>query len=218
MDLQQSQLIKPGSFVTSLNMEAFVLAQKHSEFRKTLLDSDLILPDGVSISLIFNLLSEKKIKKLAGIDLASKLISQKQKIAFIGAKPEVIEILKKKFPDKEVFAQHGFFLEQEEKKIAKKIADFQPDLVLVGMGLLKQEKFVMKHRKAFAEAVVLVVGGSLDVFSGSLKRAPKIFIDLGLEWFFRIVQEPYRMNRFLYNVCKYIFYLFKYRFDKNFEG
>lgn len=202
-------------------MEAFVLAQKDQQFREILLDSDVILPDGVSISSIFNFLEEnpeKSIKKLAGIDLATKLIEQKHKIVFLGAKKEVIEILENRFSDKLVFAHHGFFLEAEEKKIAKKISDAKPDLILVGMGLGKQEKFIAKYKKAFNHAVILAVGGSLDVLSGRLKRAPKIFISLGLEWFFRIFQEPYRINRFLYNVCKYVFYLFKYRFDKDFDG
>lgn len=214
-DLEQSSEISPGSQIFSLNAEQFVMAQDDPELRYIIENSELIIPDGAGIVLgakFFTNLDKnqkKQIKKVAGIDLARKLVEEKQKIAILGSTEEIISILKEKFSEKIVFAHHGFINLEKEEEIAHEISKLEPDLLLVGMGSPRQEKFIYRHKCLLANTICMGVGGSLDVFSGLQKRAPKIFIALHLEWFFRMIREPFRLKRILLRIPRYLFFLFR---------
>lgn len=197
--------------VISLNLEQVVLAQDDPEYRKIISEAELIIPDGVSIVWTYRLLNffspdaaNFPLKKLAGIDLAAKLIESKQKIAIWGAKKEIIELLKKKLKDKLVFAEHGYFNLDQKDEILERLIKSKPDLLLVGMGAPKQEMLIYECKSKLDTCVCMGVGGALDVWSGKLQRAASWMIFLNLEWFFRIIQEPSRLKRFLYNVRRYV--------------
>ena len=149
----------------------------------------------------------KDVKKLAGIDLASKLLEIKEKIAVLGSKPEIIRAIKEKYGEKIVFAHHGYFSEEEIPEIISKIKASQPELLLVGMGAPKQEKFIHKYKEDFQEIISMGVGGTLDVLAGSKKRAPELFITLDLEWFYRLIREPFRFKRIFFRVPRFIILL-----------
>ncbi len=194
--------------IISLNMEQAVLAADDAEFRKIINDSELIIADGVSIVWTYKLLSSFEsekfpLKKLAGIDLAAKLIESKQKIALWGAKKEVIELLEKKFAGKLVFAEQGYFNSDQKTQIIDRLIKSQPDLLLVAMGAPMQEKLIYECKSKLSNCLCMGVGGAFDVWSDQLKRAPRWMIFLNLEWLFRLIQEPYRLKRFLYNVYRY---------------
>ncbi len=205
---------KAGIQVISLNLEQVVLAQDNPEYRKIISEAELIIPDGISIVWTYrflNLFSSEHsnflLKKLAGIDLAAKLIESKQKIAILGAKKEIIELLEKKLENKLVFAEHGYFNLDQKDEILERLIKSKPDLLLVGMGAPKQEMLIYECKSRLNACVCMGIGGALDVWSGKLQRATPWMIFMNLEWFFRIIQEPYRLKRFLYNVYRYVLLL-----------
>lgn len=202
-------LIKPGFHIISLNIEQFVLAMDNPELLKVFLDAEMIIPDGSGIVLTLKYLFGKKIKKIAGIDLAQKLIEKKKRIVFIGSTANRIEKLKKIYSEKLVFAHHGYFDVNQKDEIRENILQSQPDLLLVALGSPKQEFFISELKQFLPNTVMMGIGGAFDIWSGELKRAPQVMVQMNLEWFFRLMQEPSRLKRILYNVTKYIFLLMK---------
>src|SRR5699024_3430191 len=121
------------------------------------------------------------------------------KVYLLGAKPEVISATAKKietdYPNVDLVGYHdGYF--KEDQPIIDEIAEKKPNIVLVALSYPKHEYFIDKYRKN-ADAIWIGVGGSFDVFSGTKKRAPKIFQKLSLEWFYRLITEPTRFGRML---------------------
>ena len=94
---------------------------------------------------------------------------------------------------------------KDRDKVFKKIIKLKPDVCLVALGIPHQEKLIYKYLDKFEKGIFVGVGGSFDVLSGSKKRAPKVFIKLNLEWFYRIICEPKRLKRFWNNNVKFIF-------------
>lgn len=199
--------------IITLNIEHLKQASSNSAFKKVLEKSEVIIPDGESICLLCRIFAKKKIKKLAGIDLAKNLLDNYSRIAFLGAEETVLKKIEKdfltklpEFESKKYLFQNGFYEESREVDIVKTIAQFEPDLLLVALGSPRQELLIHRYRHLFKNCIMIGVGGSFDIFAGKLKRAPNIFIKLKLEWLFRILQEPERLRRFFSSV-KYLLFL-----------
>ena len=125
-----------------------------------------------------------------------------------GAKQEVIEKMqekiKKDYPQIQLLgAKNGYT--EDKQKVFEEIEKLQPDVVLVALGAPMQEKIIYQNLKKFQKGIFIGVGGSLDVLSGSKKRAPKIFIKLNLEWLYRIALHPKRWKRFYNGNIKFIY-------------
>jgi N-acetylglucosaminyldiphosphoundecaprenol N-acetyl-beta-D-mannosaminyltransferase len=200
------------------------------EFKKILTDAEFLIPDGESICLLVRILAKQKIKKIAGIDLAEKLINNYSRIAFLGAEKAVSDTLRNLLTvkygseskslnggadvfnlnsSKEFFFEHGFYEKNQEGSIIERIVNFNPELFLVALGSPAQEFLIAKYRHLFKNTVMVGVGGSFDIFAGKLSRAPRLFIKLKLEWLFRILQEPKRALRFLSNLKNFLLLLLK---------
>lgn len=214
--------------IITLNMEHLNLAEKMPEFKKILTDAEFLIPDGESICLFARILAKQKIKKIAGIDLAEKLIDNYSRIAFLGAEKAVSDSLRNLLTikygskslnseagvfdlnsSKELLFEHGFYKKNQEESIIERIVNFNPELLLVALGSPVQELLITKYRPLFKNTVMIGVGGSFDIFAGKLSRAPKLFIKLKLEWLFRILQEPKRALRFFSNLKNFLFLLLK---------
>jgi N-acetylglucosaminyldiphosphoundecaprenol N-acetyl-beta-D-mannosaminyltransferase len=214
--------------IITLNMEHLNLAEKMPEFKKILTDAEFLIPDGESICLFARILAKQKIKKIAGIDLAEKLIDNYSRIAFLGAEKAVSDSLRNLLTikygskslnseagvfdlnsSKELLFEHGFYEKNQEEGVIERIVNFNPELLLVALGSPVQELLIAKYRHHFKNTVMIGVGGSFDIFAGKLSRAPKLFIKLKLEWFFRILQEPKRVRRFLSNLKNFLLLLLK---------
>lgn len=193
--------------IISLNLEQFVLSQEEQKHNARIKNAEIIIADGVAISLTSRFFSKKSFKKLAGIDLATKLISKSKRLALVGAGEEVISVLNKKFADKIVFSHHGFFDFSQKKRLEQGLIEAKPDLLLVAMGIPKQEIFIEEIKSKMDQTILMGVGGSFDIWSGNLKRAPRWMIFIGLEWFFRLIQEPSRLKRFFYKVRRFLLLL-----------
>jgi N-acetylglucosaminyldiphosphoundecaprenol N-acetyl-beta-D-mannosaminyltransferase len=164
------------------------------------------IPDGIGI------IYASKIKKcpikqrVAGYDTVQSVF-EKMKLSgktvyFFGGAPGVTDDAKAAMESlhsglKVVGCANGYFDEAREKEIIEEINEKTPDLLLVGIGFPKQEKWIYKHINELNVKVAIGVGGSFDVMSGKVKRAPDIFIKLGLEWFHRLITQPSRFVRML---------------------
>lgn len=121
------------------------------------------------------------------------------KIALIGASPENLAqakpALAAKYPHARLFFHHGFFEKNSatERRLCKRLYDFDPDLLFVCMGTPLQEAFIERNRAFFPRAFAIGLGGSIDVWSGARKRAPRAIQKLCLEWLWRIAQDPKKL-------------------------
>lgn len=192
--------------ILSLNIEQVVLAKNDLEYQNIINSAEIIIPDGAGIVLTHNYLlkSEPKLHKVAGIDLALKLLQSSKRVALLGSTQESIDILKAKFAEKIVFAHHGYFAIGQKDELIREIALVKPDLLLVAMGAPKQEKFIYECMQTLQNCICMGVGGAFDIWSEKLQRAPKWMILMNLEWFFRIIQEPSRLKRFFNSVYGYV--------------
>ncbi|MFM7458406.1 MAG: WecB/TagA/CpsF family glycosyltransferase [bacterium] len=208
--------------IITLNMAHLHLAERMPEFKKILTDAEFLIPDGESICLLARILAKQKIKKIAGIDLAEKLINSYSRIAFLGAEQAVSDSLKNLLTfryieadvfnlnsSKEFLFEHGFYEKNQEEAVIERIVNFNPELLLVALGSPAQELLIAKYRHLFKNTMMIGIGGSFDIFAGKLSRAPKLFIKLKLEWLFRILQEPKRLGRFFSNLKNFLFLLLK---------
>jgi N-acetylglucosaminyldiphosphoundecaprenol N-acetyl-beta-D-mannosaminyltransferase len=191
-------LFKPTQVVT-LTPEMCLLADRDPEFRDIIKNANVVVADGVGVVWGEGHLTGKKPEKIPGIDLATWAIEETSKINgrvfLLGAKEEIVksavENLINKFPGLNISGWHnGYFESADENKIADEIAIVQPHLLLVGMGSPRQEFFITHHLHDLNCAVAIGVGGSFDVWSGAVKRAPEFFRITGTEWLYRTFLQP----------------------------
>ena len=192
-----------GMHIITLNAEMLVTAKKNSHLSRVIKHAGLVVPDGAGIVLALKL-SGKKIERLPGIEIAElalrKAAATGTYIALIGADDTVLEnllrILPEKYPGIQIVAHHsGFFKSKEKDSIIDTINKSTAKLVLVAMGVPKQEYFIEEAIKVCPQTVFIGVGGSFDIWAGKKKRAPKIWQNLHLEWFYRLCKEPSRFQR-----------------------
>lgn len=188
------------------NPEIVMAAQKDSEFMRVLKDSTLTVPDGIGVVYGSKFTKNKLKERVAGYDLVQGVFDRMKDMSktayFFGGAPEVAELAKQKmeikYPGlKIVGTADGYFDDVKEKRIIEDINRLCPDLLLVGIGFPKQEKWIDSHIDSLNVKVAIGVGGSFDVMSGRVQRAPDIFIKLGLEWFHRLITQPSRFVRML---------------------
>lgn len=201
------------TFIVTANPETFMKAENDEQLDKMLNDKEVVkVPDGIAIVKVANWLGYKTKERIAGVDIAVKLLEfgnkQKKSIYLFGAKEEVIIALKEKlineYPNlKIVGIQNGYI--KDKDKVFNDIIKHKPDIVLVALGIPAQEKLIYKYLNKFDKGIFVGVGGSFDVISGLKKRAPKLFIKLNLEWLYRIICEPNRIKRFYNSNVRFIF-------------
>ncbi|MCL1924025.1 MAG: WecB/TagA/CpsF family glycosyltransferase [Defluviitaleaceae bacterium] len=203
-----------ASFVVTPNPEIIMRARKDRKLKNIINNADLAIPDGIGV-----VLASPKIKdRIAGIDLIKNFFETGENISvyLLGAAPGIAEkaalkISKKYSNVKIVGTHHGFFEDNsvEEKTILEDINKKMPSLLLVGLGSPRQEKWIHKNKPN--AKISIGCGGSLDVFSGKVKRAPHIFRKLNLEWLYRAIKEPVRFKRLLI-IPKFLFLTLLRRF------
>jgi len=203
--IEQAWAKERGLHVVTINAEMVIQAQRDSELDRIIRHAHLIVPDGAGAVWALRL-DGHVCYRVPGIELADKALASAarlgQPVALIGGRKEVLdkllETLPSRHPGINIVASHdGFIDAAEEANIVEEIADKQPKLVLVAMGVPRQEFFIDRYQSKFSHAVVVGVGGSFDVWSGFTKRAPAFFRKLHLEWFYRLASEPWRAKRIL---------------------
>ena len=205
---------------TVINAGKVVMMQTDKELEKSVLEADIINADGQSIVWAANLLGCKLPERVSGIDLMEALVKRSYdkgyKSFFFGASQEVVtklvNIYKDQYSESIIAGQrNGYYDKSQEETIANKIADSGADILFVAITSPKKEIFLNKYKKQLQNVkFIMGVGGSFDVISGKVKRAPIWMQNFGLEWFYRFLQEPRRMwKRYLVGNLKFIYLVFK---------
>lgn len=187
--------------VVTLNPEMIMRAERDADLSRILKRAELVIPDGAGVVWALRTYGYQA-ERLPGIEFSEALLQQaaehSYRVAVIGAREEVLvqalESLKGRLPGLNlVYTHHGFF--RDEAQVARDCAAQRPQLVLVALGVPRQEKWIDQHRAFFEGAVLVGIGGSLDVWSGTSKRAPAWMRRVNLEWLYRISSEPWRIKR-----------------------
>lgn len=208
------------TLITTINQYSFCIAEEDPEFKKALLQSDVLLPDGMAIVSAVQLQTGKKIKKIAGADIHLHLLNDLNKKAgscfYLGASERTLAKIKERlaieFPNIEVatysppFKSH--FSKFENKQMIDVINAFAPDVVFVGMTAPKQEKWAFHHKSQLKTKTICAIGAVFDFYAGTVERPSLFWVNLKLEWFIRLVKEPKRMwKRYLYYGPVFIGYM-----------
>ena len=187
--------------VVTINPEMFKEAEKNQNFSNIVKEAEMVIPDGLGVKIALQI-TGKKANRIPGIDFAKKLLQEAAvsgiPVAIIGSKEEVVvkavENLQNEINGLNIVYYHnGYF--KDDALIYDELKNKSPKLILVALGSPRQEEFIYNAKKVLNPALMVGIGGSLDVWSGSVKRAPKIFQKLGLEWLYRTVSQPSRFKR-----------------------
>lgn len=195
---------KKPHYIAVVNVAKLVKMRSDKELEQSVLAADLIGADGVPIVWASRLLGTSLPGRVNGTDLMDKLLERANekgyRIFFFGAKEEVLqgvlEVVRKEYPGAQIAGyQHGYFTGSEESAIVDKIQRSHADILFIAFGTPQKELWVKRYLAAMEVPIVHGVGGSFDVLAGVIPRAPLWMQRNGLEWFFRLHQEPHRMWR-----------------------
>lgn len=212
-------------YVITPNVDHIVKLESDQHFRKVYDSADLILTDGKPLIWISKYLKTPIKEKVSGSDLFPKICEmasrKKYKVFLLGAAEGVAqkaaENLEQKYEGLNVVGvyspPYGFEKSDSEiNNIISIINRCKPDILAVGLGAPKQEKFIYEYKDELKVPVSLAIGASIDFEAGNIKRAPKWMQKLGLEWFYRLIKEPKRMfKRYLIDDMRIIKVIFKYK-------
>jgi N-acetylglucosaminyldiphosphoundecaprenol N-acetyl-beta-D-mannosaminyltransferase len=205
-----------------INAAKMVAMQTDLKLRQSVNSCDLINADGQSVVWASRILGQPLKERVAGIDLMENLVElaykKNYKIFFFGAKEEVVSRVVNNYKikySKDIIAgyRNGYFKKEDEVDIAKQISDSGADILFVAISSPTKENFLYDNKETLRGVnFIMGVGGSFDVVSGLVKRAPLWMQKIGMEWFYRFVQEPKRMwKRYLIGNIKFIWMVFKAR-------
>lgn len=187
-----------------VNAAKITKARTDEALRDSLLECDLILADGQSVVWASRLLGRPLPERVAGIDLFEQLLAladlERRRVYLLGARPAVLReleaVVAERFPGVVLAgSRDGYFAEDEAEQVAREIADSSADLLFLGMTTPKKELFLGRYGERLGVPVLHGVGGSFDVLARVTRRAPLRVQRLGLEWAYRVLQEPRRLWR-----------------------
>jgi N-acetylglucosaminyldiphosphoundecaprenol N-acetyl-beta-D-mannosaminyltransferase len=190
--------------VVTLGSEMAMLARRDPAYREVVNAADLVVPDTIGVVQAARLLGRPLRERVAGIELIERVSSACARdrigIFLLGGAHAVAEqagaALQRRYPGLVIAGTHdGYFSDADEQAVIERIRASGARLVLVALGFPKQEIWVRKHAVDLGPVVCIGVGGSLDVISGRVQRAPEAIRRLGFEWLYRLVKEPRRLGR-----------------------
>lgn len=207
-----------GTHVVTLNAEMSMQAEQNPTLARIIRQAELVIPDGIGI--IFYLwLQGQQAQRCPGIELAEALLRRSvaipselprfpkaspsaHSIFFYGGSPGVCQtaaqVWQRRVPALAIAgAQHGYLAADEQVQLQQTLKELQPGVILVGLGVPRQELWIADHRHLCPNAIWIGVGGSFDIWAGTKTRAPAWLRNNGLEWVYRLYQEPWRWRRML---------------------
>jgi N-acetylglucosaminyldiphosphoundecaprenol N-acetyl-beta-D-mannosaminyltransferase len=206
-------------YIVTLNSLILEEALRDNKLAEIIKNADVVIPDSAGIVFAIRLLYGIKVKRLAGIDVMYGLLSIAERLSksiyLLGSKREVVESaannIKLMFPGIIIKGySDGYYPIDNEGGVVSEITRLSPDVVLVCLGMVRQEKFIDKYKDRINAKVYIGLGGSFDVISGHLSRAPMVLRKLSLEWLYRTCVEPWRIKRvarlviFAFRVVKFV--------------
>ncbi len=192
--------------IATANAEMIMQAQSDGELRKILNEADMVVPDGAGVLWAGETLGTPFPERVTGADLSTELLkiskAEGWPVYFLGGAPGVAQkaadTFMKNHGDFPLVGCHdGYFDEKEEKKIIAQIKESGAKLLLVGLGVPKQEKWLYRHKDELGPVLAMGIGGVFDVMSGNLKRAPLWMQRNRLEWAYRLYLQPSRIGRMM---------------------
>ncbi len=200
------RLIRDGSpnLVITADANAVLIALEDAEFRALMERAALVTPDGFGLLWAGKRLGQPFPERVSGVDMAAQLTrlshERDYRLYLLGAAPGVAERaaqnLLRRYPNAQIVGvQHGYFSEADEPAIVAQIVAARPHVLLVGMGMPRQEKWAWRHREQLGVPVMIGVGGSFDVYAGVVKRAPQWLQRIGCEWLWRLMQDPRKIKK-----------------------
>ncbi|WP_297568680.1 WecB/TagA/CpsF family glycosyltransferase [uncultured Anaerovibrio sp.] len=199
--------------IATANAEMIMRATYDVELKTILNAADLVVPDGAGTVWAAGYLGHPMPERVAGYDLSQELMrlapSKKYKLYFFGSAPGVADLAKAKaekwYPGIDIVGtRNGYFSAEDEQSIIADIKAKKPDILLVALGVPKQEKWLYTHLDELNVPVSIGVGGSFDVMAGVMKRAPLWMQKAKLEWLYRGLKQPSRIGR-LMALPKFVF-------------
>lgn len=207
LEITRAFLLEDGVHaIYTPNSEIMMAAQRDPSLKKILNEADLLVADGAGVVMASRILKSFLPEKVSGIDLVKNIFKSPGKnpvnVFLFGSKPGVAEEagknIVKLYPNVRIAGyQNGYFMKEEENNIIEAINSSNADILLVALGAPKQEKWIHENKSKLKVKVCIGVGGTLDVFAGKAKLAPEFFRRNGLEWLYRLYQEPRRFIRML---------------------
>jgi len=206
-----------GAHVVTLNAEMTMQAAQDPRLAAAIRRAELVIPDGAGVVLHLRLRG-KRVQRMPGIELAGAFLRQvglwqqnasprqagysAYPVVFYGGQPGTAAAAaaywEAQVPGLTItLAQHGYLAAAEQETFLQQLVDLQPRVILVGLGVPRQELWIAQHRSLCPDAIWIGVGGSFDVWAGVKERAPAWFRDNHLEWLYRLYQEPWRWRRML---------------------
>lgn len=224
-DELETILDKKGKIViNTINAHSYIVAKKDGDFKRALIKSTILLPDGEGIVFMIRRLLKKKIKKIAGADIHDFLLSHANKnnlkCFYLGSSNEVLNILETKIsiqypnitiktlspPFKEKFS------EKENSEMHSSINYFSPDILFIGMTAPKQEKWIDDNKEFINFKFATSIGAVFDFIAKTKRRAPNWMIRIKLEWFFRALTSWRLTKRYLYSNPLFLIEILRLRF------
>lgn len=197
---------KLGTHIVTLNAEMAIQAEQNEDLANIIKKAELVIPDGSGVILYLWLQGYQQ-RRCPGIELAESLLCQAAQLEstpvfMFGGAPGVAEkaaqVWQEKLPQLAIAGvENGYLTPETEQKLQETLANKQPRIILVGLGVPRQEFWIAQHRYLCPEAIWIGVGGSFDIWAGIKSRAPGWLRDNHLEWLYRLYQEPWRWRRMM---------------------
>ncbi len=209
-----------SAYVVTPNPEIVMMCRADENVMDAVQKADLVLPDGIGVVYGAKILGTPLKQKVPGIDFVQALMGELSqtggRVFLMGSKPGVAEMaaetLRNRYPGLTICGtQDGYF--KDDTPVIEVINEAKPDLLFVCLGAPKQELWMQRNASKLKVGIMAGLGGSLDVFAGTVKRAPKLFQKLGLEWFYRLMKEPWRIGRMM-QLPKFLFATIRERFRR----
>jgi N-acetylglucosaminyldiphosphoundecaprenol N-acetyl-beta-D-mannosaminyltransferase len=194
--------------IATVNAQFYVLAERDVVFQDCLRRSEFVCPDGSSITMAASLFSKIRLEKLAGVDLVQELCSRGAehglKVFLLGGRAgsaeKLTKLLTSRYPGLQItgIACPPVGFEKSARDLAEVLHTIQlakPQIVFVALGAPKQELFIDQYLRKLRVPVAIGVGGSFEILTGITRRAPRLFQQVGMEWLYRLCQEPRRLWR-----------------------
>lgn len=214
-------LVKKGrvsNYLVRPNAEIITYAQKDSGFRNILNSANLSIPDGVGVLNASRILKLGLKGRFGGpesmLDIVKLASDNSFSVYLLGAREKTVakavQSLQKQFKDLKIAGCHnGYFTDNAE--VISEINKAKPNIVFVGLGFPKQEKWIWENRSQLKVNLLVAEGGSFDYLAGEVKRAPLFIRKIGFDWLFRLITQPWRISRQIYLVA-FIFLVVKHKF------
>lgn len=190
--------------VVTADASMLVMAQSDPELHAIIRGAELVTPDSAGILWAASKQGHPLDERVSGVEIVEQLCARsgegRYRLFFFGAGPGVAEKaakrMRKFYPDLQVVGtRNGFFTPQDEQAIVAEIRTAKPDVLCVALGIPKQEKWIARHKDDLGVPVLIGVGGTFDVLSGSVRRAPRVIQRARLEWLWRFLKNPRKINK-----------------------